>query len=632
MKIIRPLTVTESNLLSTNANPSPYNEWAPQGFAEIASTEVGGVDLTVVDMAFSSSEDTLALIRSGSGSTEPRLYLVDSLGPEIISSSLTGSFVSIAAQPSGDRFAVAENDSITIVDGSGSIVDSVSIPPSFPGTTFAFYVQESKILWVSGRIIFLQAYITNQAEYIFRMFGFDDTNLSIIWSDEEEREKNYLKLLSAYDDEILAKRINTGVESLTRYDPSDGSFITASFGDYENLVSMVRVSGTPNVYYYTQDGDTKGLFRFDTTNGHQTLFTPSGQPLDPGRLSASPDGTMISVSSGFPSHVISTSNDDFISGTDRGSFKTDEFTTVIPFSRASDRIAVGPSQPDSIGIYNLWRTLDWTIVQADPTEYEIGDKITLDRLVYESLVDNPTLAPPQGVSSDPPQWLLIGSTNPWRMFDGTTNTRTEGGSTLEVEIQGSGIVSGLALFQMEATTVQVVVEDHTEGVVYDSGQISILGYINNWYEYFFEPYTFRPDLVLVDLPAYVDTTITVTLTSASGITRLGELVLGSILTIGEANYGTSVGITDYSRKEADAFGNFTVVQRRFTKRAEYDVTIDAGRTAATQSELAKYRTTPVVWVGDQDKPETVVYGYYRDFDIVLSNVAASDCTISVEGL
>jgi len=31
-------------------------------------------------------------------------------------------------------------------------------------------------------------------------------------------------------------------------------------------------------------------------------------------------------------------------------------------------------------------------------------------------------------------------------------------------------------------------------------------------------------------------------------------------------------------------------------------------------------------------PETIVYGYYRDFDIVLSNPSLSNGTIEVEGL
>jgi uncharacterized protein (DUF2141 family) len=51
-----------------------------------------------------------------------------------------------------------------------------------------------------------------------------------------------------------------------------------------------------------------------------------------------------------------------------------------------------------------------------------------------------------------------------------------------------------------------------------------------------------------------------------------------------------------------------------------------------QKALADIRTTPTVFIGDPNRPETIVYGFYRNFNIVLSTPSISDCTIEVEGL
>jgi hypothetical protein len=54
--------------------------------------------------------------------------------------------------------------------------------------------------------------------------------------------------------------------------------------------------------------------------------------------------------------------------------------------------------------------------------------------------------------------------------------------------------------------------------------------------------------------------------------------------------------------------------------------------SAVQKLLADIRTTPTVFIGEDDKPETVVYGFYKQFNIVISTPSISDCSIEVEGL
>ena len=220
------------------------------------------------------------------------------------------------------------------------------------------------------------------------------------------------------------------------------------------------------------------------------------------------------------------------------------------------------------------------------------------------------------------------------MFDNKLDSRTTAPSPLVIDITPGMLVNGLALFNVDAATVQITYTDPDDGLVYDTGQISMLDNsgVQDWYSFFFDPYLAKADLASVDLPSYIDGTVQITLDGAGADVAIGEVVLGTIYKIGDAQYGSSAGIIDFSRKETDQFGNFEIVPRRFSKRAEFDTVIPPAYGGSVQRTLARLRATPVVWIGSVDLEETIVYGYFREFDILLSNPAFSNVTITVEGL
>jgi hypothetical protein len=252
--------------------------------------------------------------------------------------------------------------------------------------------------------------------------------------------------------------------------------------------------------------------------------------------------------------------------------------------------------------------------------------------VYEVLTNN-TDQPDLGALLDPPSWLDLGVVNPLRMFDGKLDNVTVANSPLTINITPDQIVNGIAIFNIDATTVQITMTDPIDGLVYDSGEIDLIdsGIITGWYEFFFAQRLQKFDLVKVDIPTYPNATITITALDENEIT-IGEIVAGKNQNLGVSQYGSSVGIIDFSRKEQDQFGNFVITPRRFSKRAEYDIKVNTSSNSGLQRTLSDFRTTPIVWIGDENKLETVVYGYYRNFDILIAGPSLSDCTITVEGL
>lgn len=272
---------------------------------------------------------------------------------------------------------------------------------------------------------------------------------------------------------------------------------------------------------------------------------------------------------------------------------------------------------------------DWSPGQT----YNDGDRVIHENNVYE-YID----APNRDVNSPPDQspnhWVLVGATNRFKMFDGIVDSQSQNADLIEVSVTPGAVVNSVAFFGLSGSQINVQVDDPIDGVVYDeTRQLQDNTNITDFYNYFFEPIIERTDLVLTDLPAYGTAEIKVRLEKTDNVAKLGEFVLGIQQDLGVTNFGsTSVSIEDYSRRDRDQFGQTIIVPRRFSKRADFDVTVETNRVAQVQRALSDIRTTPVVYIGEEDKEETIIYGFFRSFNIVLDTPSISSCTIQVEGL
>ena len=265
------------------------------------------------------------------------------------------------------------------------------------------------------------------------------------------------------------------------------------------------------------------------------------------------------------------------------------------------------------------------------TAYVVGDEVTYNHRNYEALVAH-TGANPETDTSDPPKWLDLGANNRWRMFDDKVGSLTEQAGSIAVELQPGAVINSVALFNLLGRSATVTLTDPVDGIVYQR-TVSLVGAgVSDWYEWFFAPIGRQTDFVLLDLPAYGTATLSVTIDNASDTASVGHLVMGRQAELGVAVYGSGVGITDYSRKETDTFGNSVVIERSFSKRAEFDVVVETPQIGRVQRLLASLRAQPVVWIGAEGYESTFLFGYYRDFQISISGPSVSDASITVEGL
>lgn len=268
-------------------------------------------------------------------------------------------------------------------------------------------------------------------------------------------------------------------------------------------------------------------------------------------------------------------------------------------------------------------------VYAAGTTYAKDAKVirTETNRIYKSLADANTGNTPE---SSPLKWLDVGPVNRWAMFDNSTSTKTAAAGSIVVTLAPGGVDS-IGLVGVTASSVRVQ-QVNAGATVYDRTINLDRTPIRDLYEYFFEPFNLRSALALFDLPIYPASTITVTLSNPSGVAECGVLSVGRQSNIGTTVYGVSLGIVDYSRKEADEFGNLQLAQRNYSVRAEFPIYVNNYEVDIVTRLMAGLRATPAFWEGETEYDSMLIFGFYRDFSVVVSDPAGSNMQLQIEGM
>ena len=267
------------------------------------------------------------------------------------------------------------------------------------------------------------------------------------------------------------------------------------------------------------------------------------------------------------------------------------------------------------------------------TSYTALDKVIYEHKIYERIVTGAGTTTPD---LDQANWLDSGYTNRYRMFDNIISSVSSRTGGIEFTLTPNQVINGIALLNVNASTVRVVMNDPIEGVVYDrTKELRSSSNVIDYYSYFFAPLINLGDLdtaIFLDLPNKPTATITVYVSSGVGLVEVGEVVYGVQSIVGRTNYGTAIGIKSYSRKEVDEFGKVTVIKRKNSKYADYDVDIDNVNLAFVQRLFQDIDSVPCVFIGNPEMEELIVYGFYSDFKATISFPTVSKCTLRVEGL
>ena len=264
------------------------------------------------------------------------------------------------------------------------------------------------------------------------------------------------------------------------------------------------------------------------------------------------------------------------------------------------------------------------------TTYAAQARVIRNHAIYEAAKQS-TGQDPQGDSQG--NWIKLGATNRFKAFDGLLSDPAKADAKMTFELRIPSYVTAIAVINLKASALRIEAISRAEGPVY-LREISLISAdaVFDWYSYFFSEFELSNEVLLDDIPPYLNLTVTITLTGRA--IEVGQIVLGTFDDLGFARYGTAVTFKDYSTKERDTFGNAIVVERSFADVVDFEFEVETGRVRQLRRKIANRRAKPTVFYATTDTLHygTLVYGFAGQLHVVLTGPKISNVTLDVEGL
>ncbi|MBD8471194.1 hypothetical protein [Sphingomonas sp. CFBP 8765] len=302
--------------------------------------------------------------------------------------------------------------------------------------------------------------------------------------------------------------------------------------------------------------------------------------------------------------------------------------------------------------------IEWTAAGG----YALGQRVIRrsTHRVWESLLE-------RNVGHDPATttgaWLDVGPTNRWAMFDQALGSVTTDEAPIVVTLRPGPAASGLAILDCNAATVRVQAPGYDRTVAPTGGSGAALfldlslaagasitvtltpfgkaatrvvwddGFAWDdsvtWQDTVAGTATAEPPS-WADAEAVSDTTEWQDSRGGDGTVFVGTLLLGILRPLGITEGSATSGITDYSRRETDEFGETMIVPRAWAKRMAGKALIRTDAVDQVVGRIAAVRAVPSLWLGDAGVDSLIVYGFFKDFSVEVGETL-SKLTLSIEG-
>ena len=257
-------------------------------------------------------------------------------------------------------------------------------------------------------------------------------------------------------------------------------------------------------------------------------------------------------------------------------------TTTASVTRAADIVTVGQyytTFTDSTPAYNAL------------TAYAIGDVVQYNARKYSSKTAANTGNTP---STSTANWTDIGATNEWAMHDRTSGGQSSGTGYRVFAFRAPSAVDAVALVNIEATAVTVVVstghgEVHSQTKVGTAlTAVAFTGFTAGEY-------------------------VTVSIYNGGALAKLGECIAGTLFEVGDTEFPLDITMVDYSRKETDPdFGTVTFVERDYASLIDATVEVAKVRHGLVTKTLTGLRAKPTAYIfsDDTDYGDDVIHYAY----------------------
>lgn len=272
--------------------------------------------------------------------------------------------------------------------------------------------------------------------------------------------------------------------------------------------------------------------------------------------------------------------------------------------------------------------------------YNYADERRDGHFIYKYAGDNGTntiVSPALDSESLTKKWVKIRPTNYYAMLDSETRTQTQNADTIAFSIASSNY-DAISLLELNAVSVQVSLTDNsTQDVIYERTiDLTDNSAVIDFASYCFEPIVMLPSIYFDDLEMRSNATINVSINAIGGTAKCGRLVAGRTYYVGETGVGVNLGIESYSKKETDVFGNTSLVHSSSVNLDSYEVHIQTKAIPNIRRKMKELDAVALLFVMDEQEESELEnllnFGYWQQFNILLSDSRISTASITIKGL
>lgn len=284
-----------------------------------------------------------------------------------------------------------------------------------------------------------------------------------------------------------------------------------------------------------------------------------------------------------------------------------DFRLIRPVPVSGDAVAGGPglvssTAPITETPYANTATYAKDAVVYDPATY----------LMYQSLIAGNV----GKALSDTTAWGALGrAINRWLMFDKAVNSQTTALEALTVVIKPGDLVNTLGLLNVSGASATVSQADSG----YTQTKSLVRHDVLSWYDWFYEEPIREGDVIFDGIPPYINSNLTITVSSPGGTAGIGCCILGKSRIIGQTQWDLTGGVLSYSTSSTDTFGNVTLVKRDNAKTLNFEVRIPAGLESEVYRLLRLYTDVELMVIGAEDYSMTYAYGFLGQWTIPVTN-------------
>ena len=294
----------------------------------------------------------------------------------------------------------------------------------------------------------------------------------------------------------------------------------------------------------------------------------------------------------------------------------------------TEPLTLGPDQlqatdvPD--GDYPDWDT---------NTTYSLGNRVVRGITVYESAQSNNTGNDP--ATSSEAWWLNVSPINRWRAFElsHTKSTAKPGGFFYEFK-PGYAIGAIHVTDMVDCATLRITLTDPIAGVVWDTGQIAVGRVITaaSWWQWAFGRRVPITQKHWYGVPTWPQAVLRLEVTGGNDC-AVGMFMVGQTTEFGlGVNSGVRIGMTDFSRRDRDQWGEITLKKGAYIDEISMQLTLRNSQLDAMNDFKNRNRATVLFWNLSDRWNATRLLGMYKTWDTQINYEMYSAVSIEFEGM